>query len=525
MRRMLLILLVGCASASVPKPVERPAPPRAELPARPVSLPLRIEVTSDDKIENCLHVKLHFTGRLAASPALAFRPLHSVTLSEASARDEKGAVAVTQEENGLKLAERGREELHVQYALKFPESGAAGAPFSESIELQVAGEDLLALPADPSLESQRWDVALEIKTGNTVTGGASSFGLGHARTVSARLAELRGAFFLGGEVGTAEFHAGDGDDVTAWVGHTAFDPRWIGAEVAATRAAVDLYVGRQHAGNGPPLAFLIVPTKRDDLPVVMMPRSRGFLVSVDRRAVWNAQARILVGQALSQRYLGGFVSLGPRESEAAGLWSDGFARAVGREVVFDMGMIEASDRAAEVNQLLFAETFSTDPKRTTSVRGALMATALGAGLRSFVRERLQDAGRGKTDQIAPEAFRAKVGNALFDAKEIPLPVDMLGKCWRLERKTLIPFELGFVASAGEEMKVTSVVPKSRAEAAGVRLDDVIEKIDYRAGAADSPVKLTIRRGDKSISLTFLPAGVGKPGRVFTRVNGIPDDRC
>lgn len=531
MRLWALVLLVSaCGPAAPParttsRTVERvlpslPVPPRS-APSKPAA-PLRVEVTSHDKEENCLLVRLHFTGKLAGATALAYRPIHAVKLSEPSAQDEIGSVAIGHEGSTLLLPASGRTELHVQYTLRFPVSGEAGAPFSESIELHVAGEDLLALPEG---KDERFDVELDLKTGNIVAGGASSFGLGPARAFPARLEELRGGFFIGGDVGTAEFHAGDGDDITAWIGHTAFDPRWIGAEVAATRAAVDHYVGRQHGGNGPPLAFLIVPTKRDELPVVMMPRTRGFLVSVDRRAVWNAQARILVGQALAQRYLGGFVSLGPRDAEAAGLWSDGFSRAVGREVVFEMGMIEASDRAAEVNQLLAGETFATDAKRRHAVRGALIATALGTSLQRFVRERMQEAAESKKDEMAPELFEKKIGHALLEAREVPLPADLLGKCWRLDRKTLVPFELGFVTSAEEELKVTSVVPRSRAGAAGVRLGDVIEKIDYRPNQPDIAVKLAVRRGDKSISISFLPAGAGKPGRVFTRVPGIPDERC
>lgn len=532
------LFLVACgapAPATGAKTVERvlaspPLPPRS-APKAPPSL--SVEVTSHDKELGCLVVKLHFAGKLAASTAFAFRPVHGVKLSDATAQDEIGAVTVTSSETSggetLTLPPSGRSELHLQYVLRFPESGDAGAPFAEPIELHVAGEDLLALP---DAGSDRYDVELDVKTGNTVTGGASSFGLGPKRELSARLDDLRGAFFLGGDVGTAEFHAGDGDDVTARIGHTRFDPRWIGAEVAATRAAVDQFVGRQHAAGAPPLAFLIVPTKRDDLPVVMMPRTRGFLVSVDRRAVWNAEARILVGQALAQRYVGGFVSLGRRDSGEAALWNDGFARTVGREVVYEMGMIERSDVAAELNQLLAAETFATDARRRLSVRGALMATALdeqwqrkGSNLQRFIHDRLQEAAASKQDEMVLETFRANVGEALFDAKEIPLPADLLGDCWRLERRTLVPFELGFTTSAGEELTVTSVVAKSRAEAASLRVGDVVEKIDYRPNRPDVPVTLTLHRNDKRISLRFLPAGAGKPGRVFTRVPGIPDARC
>ena len=108
---------------------------------------------------------------------------------------------------------------------------------------------------------------------------------------------------------------------------------------------------------------------------------------------------------------------------------------------------------------------------------------------------------------------------------MPLCSDLLGPCWRLAPKLLVPFELGFTTSAGEELVVESVKPKSRAAAAGVKVGDVVTELDYRAGNSQIPVKMTVKRGEKKWPMTFSPAGNAKPGRIYDRVSGIPDDRC
>ncbi|MBX3228681.1 MAG: hypothetical protein KIT84_08515 [Labilithrix sp.] len=552
-----LVVLAACARpapAQAPASAPAPAPPPVVVAAAPApALPTRlaIDVTTDGAVEDRVVVELRLAGRLAATTALVFRPSHRVAIGDVEARDEDGPIAV---DASLKLARPGRRELRVRYAVTFTPSPSpspspsplpadATAPAAESIELHAAGDDLLALPE----LDEHVPVELKLRTAGMGPGGASSFGLGADQRFEARTSELHNAYFLAGDVGTATFHAPDGDDFTAWVGHTAFDPRWIGAEAAATRSAIDAYVGR-HAGRGSaPLSLLVVPAKRDDPPVVVAPRTRGLFVSADRRAVWTAPIRILVGQALAQRYLGGFLWVGARDAAREGegwFFSEGFARAVSRDVLFDLGMIEASDRANELNELLAAIAFAPDERRVALARGALLATALdvaarknGSSLRQFLRERLADAAAKKTDTIARDDFvahaRRAAGDAFADAMtatltrgaEVPLPPDLLGRCWRLARKQLVPFELGFVTTAGQDLVVESVKPGSRAAAAGVRKGDIVRNLDYRNGQSASPVKMTLLRGERSLTLTFLPAGAAKPGRIFERIPAIPDDRC
>lgn len=529
MRAFSLLLLAGCAAPPVlvpSRPAKTEAPPPV-APAKPPELPngLSIDVNTDPDRENHVFVDLRFDGPLAAGiTALPFHPLHDVKLSDLSLRHAGGS-------------------LHAHYALTFTPSPDPTAPASEAIELQIAGEDLFALP---DLE-ERLPIRLKLRTGGSVTGGASSFALGTEQRFEARMSELRRAYFLAGDVGNAQFHASDGDDFTAWIGHTAFDPRWVGAEAAATRSAIDTFVGRGHSTSEPPLSFLIVPAKRDDPPVVFAARTRGLFASADRRAVWNAPVRIHVAQALAQRYLGGFLWVGARDpaTEAQGwFFSDGFSRTVAREVLFDAGMIDAQDRAKELNELLAVIAFAPDPRRVATANGALLATALDvaarknkSSLQRFLRERLADAATKKVDTIAVADFVAHAREAAGDAfaeamsatlargAEVPLPSDLLGKCWRLERRQLVPFELGFVTTAGAELTVASVKPKSRAEAAGVRVGDVVLNLDYRNGQSGTPVKMTVKRGDKKIPITFAPAGAAKPGRIFDRVAGIRDDQC
>ena len=59
----------------------------------------------------------------------------------------------------------------------------------------------------------------------------------------------------------------------------------------------------------------------------------------------------------------------------------------------------------------------------------------------------------------------------------------------------------------------------------VRVGDVVLNLDYRNGQSGTPVRMTVRRGETKIPITFSPAGTAKPGRIYDRVAGIRDDQC
>lgn len=504
-RFLVLSLLVGCApkpdaKAPPPTPVVAPAAPAARRPH------LGIAVDTDAKTQNRVRVTLTFDGPLAAGAPYPFRPLHDVKQSE----------VVTER--------RSADSVKVRYSLDF----APALDAAEAIEMKAQGEDLFALPDG----EDKVATDLTLTTGGVSTNAASSFGIGTETHFEARPREIRNGYYIAGVIGSSTFHASDGDDFAGWIDHTAFDPRWVSAVSAATRGAIDAWVGRDGSTSAPPMGFLFVATKRDSAPVIVTQRTRGLFISVDRRATWTASARILVAQALAQRYIGSFLWVGDRdEPESGWFWSEGYSRTVAREVLYENGAIEPAERAEELNGLLAASVFATEPRDLALARGALEATAFdaqakkhGSSLQRFVQQLLEDAAKAKRDTISTADFAAKRA-ALAGSTPLDLPADLLAPCWRLVNKQLVPFELGFTTSAGEDLVVESVKAKSRAEAAGVKVGDVVQTLDYRAGNPMVPVKLTVKRGDKTISLTFSPSGAAKPGRVFERLGGIPDDRC
>jgi predicted metalloprotease with PDZ domain len=269
---------------------------------------------------------------------------------------------------------------------------------------------------------------------------------------------------------------------------------------------------------------------------------------VDRRATWSPALRILATQALVRRYVGGFLWVGDRNDEASGaFFSDGFSRAIARDLLFDASWLTAVDRAAELNTLLAAVAFASDPRALVMARGALVATALDVALRkgsagerslkTFIRERLAHAARESKDTLAYSAFvasaRSSAGDvaaremeaALHQQAEVKLPSDLAGPCFRLVPKQLVAFELGFVTSTANVMTIESVKAGSAAAAAGVRVGDVVAELHYESGRSATPVKMTVIRQEKKVLLQFLPAGRTKAGRQFERVAGLPDDRC
>jgi hypothetical protein len=492
--------------------------------------------------------ELRLEGRLAM-PSLRFQPSHDARIDTISARDSAGDIEVRRVVEGsvtkLVLARSPTGPLDVRYAVTFGANSDPYAPYAEPIELSVGGEDVLVLPET----DERFPVELHLKTGGVAAGGASSFALGNDQHFTAGATELRGAYFFGGDVGTATFHASDGDDFAAWIGFTAFDPRWVSAETASARSAVDAYVGRTTSATTAPTSLLFTSTRRNDNPIIVSGRTRGLVVSVDRRATWTPAVRILVAQALARRYIGGFLFVGDRKNEASGaFFSQGFSRAVAREILFDASWLSAADRAAELNTLLATIAFGEeDASALVTARGALVATALDVALRkspggtrslkTFLRERLAQAATEKNDTIsqvdfmarvretAGEPFAAEMEAALRKGADVKLPTDLLGPCYRLVSEPLVAFELGFVTSTDQEMTVTSVKPGSRAEAAGLRAGDVVSDLKYEQGRSDVPVKVVAIRNGRKIPLRFTPSGPSKPGRQFHRVAGVPDDRC
>lgn len=566
-------LLVGCSSTLPPRTVA-PREPRAaaetdahhhgELASR-VHASLASHPTTFGRVV----VEQRLEGAVRDEP-LVFAPSHASKLDTVTARDDRGAVVLRTEESGgkttLRPATHPEGPLVVHYEVRLDDASAAPvaetsgtasdpcAPSAEPTDLRVGGDDALLLPS--IAEPFAFDLSLD--TGGGHARAASSFGVGtHVEGVT-KSAELARAFFVAGDVATAAFHANDGDDTAGAIGFTSFDPRWVAAESAGVRTGVDQWLGL--APDGAPKTFSIVFTSKRSprAPVSFARRARGLVVQVDPGAAWTPEARIDLTQRLVQRYVGGALWIGSRDDEASGrFFSEGFSRAIASEVLGDMDMLPHEARASEVNGWLatialsplghapladLTRDTSTEAVRVTTARGALAAAWLAtsrnerpkASLAGLVRKLLGEAAEGHRDTLPLEAFFARVGDELGadvaheaeasvrGGKDLALPSDLLGPCYRLADTEIAPFELGLSV---RDLVVRSVTPKSRAEAAGVRAGDAVVELVYREGRSDVPVALTVTRDGKPKKLGFLPAGKPARARLFQRVRGIPDDAC
>jgi hypothetical protein len=538
LRLLATLLLVSCARPAPAPPLAAPPAPAAAPPSTVASLDLRI--ASDPSAEGKVLIDMRLDGPLARASAFDLAKAHDVSLEAVVATDAAGDVPLTRTEHQGQISyapsRPPRGALRIRYAVSLARAAGPDGPFAEPISLHADGEDLLLLPRT----TDAFAVDLHLGTGVLRTGGASTLGLGVDQHAVVRADELRRTTFLAGDVGSARFHASDGDDFAAWLGFTAFDPRWVAAQSAGIRSAVDAWVSRARTAETPPTALLFVAEKQRGPTIAMRTRARGLLATVDPRAPWTPTARILVAQALTQQYVGRFLAVVDANGADAGFFSDGFSRAIGRDVLFDAGALDVHEAADEVNALLAATVFAKDERTIMTARGALAATALDIALRSsrsslrtFIRERLTDAARTNDRTLTFDAFlmhvRSSAGEpaarALADGiggrVEVALPPDLLGACYRVTKKMLVPFELGFEMSP--ERTITSVVPHSRAEAAGLRVGDRIEEIHYDDGKSSKDVEI-LREGAPK-KLRFRPAGAEKPGRTFERVPGIPAERC
>ncbi len=554
-------LMVGCApSLATNASASAAAAPTSASAASPAAAPpeLEIRITTDEKLAGSVAVELRL------SPALFARGLRfdspRAKLGAVRAEDLDGAIALTSETRAaateLKATRsaRGRVTLRYTVALQGGTPGAF-AVLAEATDLRVEGRDVLLVPAG----ADAVPVLLELAVAAGRAEAASTFAVGPEQRFVAKPAELAAATLLAGDLGHAQFRANDGNDFTAWAGFTAFDARWVAAETAGVRSAMDDYMGAEPHERRTVTSFLLIPEQRDQPNISIKLSLRGLVASVDPRATWSAPVRLRTAQALAQRTIGGRVWIGSRDDEASGqFWSEGFSRAVAEEVLAAAGIFEPADRAAELNTLLSTLDLSPLGKappaelkaavdkrealRVVTARGALVARALGwklssetkgkASLKTLVRSLVARA--DKRDAVAFDELGEAVagiapgaGNVLDTLRvggEVVIPADLLAPCYKLAHGSLAPFELGFeVEGAAEGLRVRGVVAGSAAAKAGLRDGDVLSELSYQDGRADAQVAAT--RVGGTTKLRFLPAGKAKPGRYFRRVAGVSESAC
>jgi hypothetical protein len=109
------------------------------------------------------------------------------------------------------------------------------------------------------------------------------------------------------------------------------------------------------------------------------------------------------------------------------------------------------------------------------------------------------------------------------------PADLYAPCFSVARRTIRPFQLGFArASLNDDRVIRGLAEGSAAAQAGLRDGDVITEVNEIEKVRNNdalPLELTVRRGDQSLRISYLPRGAPVDAYRWVRNSGAPDAAC
>jgi len=519
MKRAVLLVLAACAGAA---PRVAPVPGAAHehehaSPALAASLrdaelgayeivtvpPADLDVTLAARVEPSPAVLVTVTSRLEAIELeMASSP------AKLEIRDAAGPLPADVQAGHVRLSRAPKLPVTFRYEIA---ADGADPHVSEATSLRATAEHVLLLPVTDARVRVRltFDVAKA-----AMEHAASTFGSGLVEEAAMTVRELSHAAFVAGQVYDAHFDAYEGQDNFAWIGETAFDPRWMAADVASTRSALGIYFGDRQ-----PVAFrMIASGERTAGPFTVLPRTKAILLVVDPATPWHGALRLTTTLPLVARWIGGVL---PADAESVAWFEGGVGRFVAREVLFASGGLAPSEYVAEVNRSIATVALGPDPV----ARGDLMATEADARLRRQKRS-LREVLRKLVSQ-GGTMTRARWEQVLGDAlpgPDAPLSADALGSCFTTATLTFEEFALGMEKNPKEHV-LEAVDPKGPAYRAGLRNGEKLLSLAFQDGRADVPVVATVERKGKPVDVRFAPVGKTARGTGMKRVPGVEEALC
>ena len=575
------LLVVSCGGARNPPPRcpegpsagadPRPSPatPAGATPARPRTY-VTIAVRPEPSPAAHVHVELRAAGKL--SPTLRLTTGAAADVTALTARDGSGAISAAVADVGggvtVTLARVPTGELSVAYDVKATADARAvtSALVVADDRFRGLGEAFVLLPT--SLENEKAELTVTIDgAAIRAPNAASSFGLGASRMREAQGRALVRSAYLAGSLGVASFADAVDTDHAAWLGYTAFDPRPAAAEVAQIRTALR---ERWHGGGDEAFGLLFVSTPRPSGAYAMLPRAGSVLVHLGPDEPWSPAMRVNLTQHLMHAWLGGELRLAAGEGAPAAetTWfHEGVARHLGARLLEQLGFMKPEAALDYTTGLLAVQATSPHHGKSNSAvaalaqkdagarallvaRGALYAQRLAArihtrssGARTLesgvVLPLLDGARDGHSIVLTAAALDAALAReagpdepkeraAWLAGKDVVLPETSLGPCFRARAGQYAAFDLGFDLDAtldSPTRAITGLVVGGTAASAGLAEGDTLDDAAYKEGRADVPVKLSVSRGGKRTTLTYLPRGPRRPGQAFERVRAVADAAC
>ena len=411
----------GAAADAQPVVATAAVPAKATTPARSTKARVELHLRAAVEPSPRFHVEVVASGLDLATWTLEQgAPAALVGLA---ARDDTGKLDVATRASGegatVTFGRAPTGAVHVTYDVLADAPEDARAPLRPTITktmFYAGGEALALLPA--AADDAPVIAQIEIDADALgATGVASSLGVGRAREREAKGRVLRHAAFVGGQLGTALFHAIEADDETAWVGPLAFDARAAASEAAIVRGVVQNFFGGH---DERPMPLLVVGHTQPQRLLSMSRRADSLLLHVGLQEPWGAAPRITLAHAMVQTWIGGVLWIGPDDAahEAESYWfTEGVARYFAREILFRVGLLDpdeyrdaialdlaiafTSRRKGESNAALAAHVADEGALGLLVARGSLYA--LGASAR--IRQRT--AGKRSLDAVMLALFRTR----------------------------------------------------------------------------------------------------------------------
>jgi hypothetical protein len=575
--------LAACSPAAAPCPATPtnptgPAPsasssataPASANPAGDADVALLLRPSSTPT--PAVHVELALSATDASWTAFRLASGSADHVTNVTAKDASGDVPVTVADTAPGVTMTLGRAPSGALLLAYDVVAGADAPddplgvLVAEDKFRGAGEKLVALP--DKLPDSKANVLLRIDGAPlTASGAASSFGVGATRKLQIPPRALRYGSFMAGPIGMqVNDDTNLGHDEGAWMGFTTFDPRPTIAELAQIRTVTrDLLNADVFT---PAWTYLLVSQRRPMGSFTSTPRIQSTLLQVGLGEPWGAALRLSMAQQLARYWIGGITRIATAPGhDAEGWWfGEGVSRYVALVTLGRLGLLTPDDERSAVGGML--SVLATSPDRsldnvalgqmwrdpiaraTAMARGALYALRESAAIRKRTKDArsMVDVLRGLERAVEDTKSRAPLSvNAWLDAvgKDDPdaaktfdalvtkggapnLPSDALGPCFRGGTGEYVSFDPGFdfeATKVSPDGKVVGVREGGTAAKAGLQNGDVVESMTANEDNADVPVKLVVTRAGAKVNVTYVPRGAHGKGQTFTRVAGIPDDKC
>jgi hypothetical protein len=491
-----------------------------------------------------------------------------------AAQDPSGPLSVkaSAEGSGLVFTLGGSPKGHIHFEYDVLAAGDA-PPLGALVHgnrFRGAGEVLIALPE--AIEERVLPVSLEIDAASLeAEKAASSLGVGARRTTRLRPRALRYACFVAGAQGDVVFDTIDGHDEASWTGFPAFDLRETVVELAEERTVFATVLGARHMLPDVPWTYLFeVSGSRSPGTIEVTPRFDGMLVQLASSDSMGTPLRMAMGQLLARRWIGDAIRLAPAGHTAElGWFDDGVARYLATRVLARVGVLAPKDWAQVIGEglsVLATSALAKEGNASLSARAnedpearlvLMMRGALYASLESAViaaRSRgsrtletvlsgLFDQARAQHDgtivALSPGAWLEAVAREdpdavrTFDAMvvrggPIALPPAAMGPCFRAGTGEYVAFDPGFDVDAtlrARDHRPVGLRPGGPAATAGLGPTDTVESIQASQGDVTARMNVVVARGDKKVALSYWPRGRRGRGQTWSRLPGVPDDKC